>query len=74
MPDPEPLIHGQYYHIYIRGNNGEIPFCEEWNYPYFLGLYVQYVEPDAKPLSLSRANQGRRRGPAVLNNKKGDPN
>jgi putative transposase len=45
MAKAEPLIHGQYYHIYNRGNSGETLFCEEQNYPYFLGLYGKYIEP-----------------------------
>ena len=48
MSKAEPLLHGQYYHIYNRGNNGEILFREERNYPCFLGLYAQYIEPVAE--------------------------
>jgi hypothetical protein len=48
MPRPEPLLHGQYYHIYNRGNSGETLFCEERNYPYFLKLYAQTIEPVAQ--------------------------
>jgi putative transposase len=33
--------------IYNRGNNGEILFREERNYPYFLKLYAKYIEPVA---------------------------
>jgi putative transposase len=48
MPKLEPLQYGQYYHIYNRGNNGEILFREQRNYPYFLKLYVKYIEPVAE--------------------------
>ncbi|MBN1976347.1 MAG: hypothetical protein JW918_03000, partial [Anaerolineae bacterium] len=47
MRDFVPLEHGQYYHIYNRGNNGENIFIEERNYSYFLGLYAKYIEPIA---------------------------
>ena len=48
MPNPEPLLYGQYHHIYNHGNNGETLFREERNYPYFLKLYAQYIEPVAE--------------------------
>ena len=48
MPNPEPLLRGQYYHIYNRGNNGETIFRDARNYPYFLKLYAEYVEPVAE--------------------------
>ena len=48
MPNPEPLVYGQYYHIYNRGNSGETLFREQRNYPYFLKLYAQYIEPVAE--------------------------
>ena len=48
MPNPEPLVYGQYYHIYNRGNSGETLFREPRNYPYFLKLYAQYIEPVAE--------------------------
>ena len=47
MSKPEPLQYGQYYHIYNRGNNGETLFREQRNYPYFLKLYANYIEPVA---------------------------
>jgi len=47
MHDLVPLEYGQYYHIYNRGNSGENIFIEERNYPYFLGLYVKFIEPIA---------------------------
>lgn len=40
-----PLLPGQYYHIYNRGNNRENIFQEERNYAYFLNLYAKYIEP-----------------------------
>jgi REP element-mobilizing transposase RayT len=42
-----PLISGQYYHIYNRGNNGENLFREERNYAYFFKLYIHYIYPIA---------------------------
>jgi hypothetical protein len=42
-----PLIGGQYYHIYNRGNNGENLFIEERNYQYFFNLYIRYIYPIA---------------------------
>jgi REP element-mobilizing transposase RayT len=47
MPQPIPLEHGKYYHIYNRGNNRENIFVEERNYPYFLKLYAKHIEPIA---------------------------
>ncbi len=47
MPPIVPLQHGQYYHIYNRGNNREDIFLEERNYRYFLKLYAHHVEPVA---------------------------
>ncbi len=44
----DPLVRGQYYHIYNRGNNGETIFREARNYSYFLKLYAEYVEPVAE--------------------------
>jgi hypothetical protein len=48
MPPPEPLLPSQYYHIYNRGNGGECLFRQLRNYPYFLKLYAQYIEPIAE--------------------------
>jgi putative transposase len=48
MAKPEPLLCGQHYHIYNRGNSGETLFREPRNYPYFLKLYAQYIEPVAE--------------------------
>jgi REP element-mobilizing transposase RayT len=42
------LLADQYYHIFNRGNNGETLFREQRNYPYFLRLYGQYIEPVAE--------------------------
>jgi putative transposase len=47
MPQPIPLEHGKYYHVYNRGNNRENIFIEERNYPYFLKLYAHHIEPIA---------------------------
>jgi len=40
-----PLVNGQYYHIYNRGNNGENLFIEARNYQYFFELYIRYIYP-----------------------------
>jgi putative transposase len=40
--DIQPLIEGQYFHIYNRGVNGEDLFKEERNYYYFLQQYKFY--------------------------------
>jgi len=47
MTSPTALQHGQYYHIYNRGNNREDIFFEDRNYDYFLRLYAKYVVPAA---------------------------
>jgi putative transposase len=47
MPSPPAIVHGQYYHIYNRGNNRENIFLEERNYTYFLHIYVRYICPIA---------------------------
>jgi putative transposase len=44
----EPLVPGNYYHIYNRGNNGIDVFFEVANYEYFLKLYRQYIYPIAE--------------------------
>ena len=38
----QPLIEGQYFHIYNRGVNGEDLFKEQRNYYYFLQQYIAY--------------------------------
>lgn len=43
-----PLIAGQYYPIYNRGNNKNDIFFETDNYRYFLSLYKKYILPVAK--------------------------
>ncbi|CAN5193005.1 hypothetical protein BH11BAC5_BH11BAC5_05180 [soil metagenome] len=40
--DLQPLIEGQYFHIYNRGINGENIFKEQRNYYYFLQQYFAY--------------------------------
>ncbi|MBN2614028.1 MAG: hypothetical protein JXB00_20900 [Bacteroidales bacterium] len=47
MQKTEPLIHGNYYHIYNCGINGEALFRENSNYEYFLWLYEKHVTPVA---------------------------
>lgn len=44
----EPLITGQYYHIYNRGNNGCDLFLEPDCYEHFLNLYDTYIHPVAE--------------------------
>ncbi len=39
----EPLVPGEYYHIYNRGINGENIFRETKNYSYFLKLYTKHI-------------------------------
>jgi putative transposase len=41
----EPIIAGNYYHIFNQGNNGETIFREHENYNHFLRLYEKYIEP-----------------------------
>ncbi len=41
----EPLVPGNYYHIYNRGINSENLFKQPKNYGYFLQLYQQHVTP-----------------------------
>ena len=43
-----PLLYGNYYHIYNRGNNGTNIFLENENYYHFLRLYAKYIEPIAE--------------------------
>ncbi len=48
MEIKEPIIYGNYYHIYNRGNNGIDVFLETENYYHFLRLYAKYIEPIAE--------------------------
>jgi len=47
MQQIQPLLHGQYYHIYNCGINGERLFREKTNYEHFLRLYEKYIDPIA---------------------------
>ncbi|CAM4396539.1 hypothetical protein [Flavobacterium terrigena] len=42
-----PIIAGNYYHIYNKGNNGENIFFDNDNYYHFLKLYAKYINPIA---------------------------
>ncbi len=44
----EPLIFGQFYHIYNRGIDRCDLFREPDNYEYFLGQYDKYISPVAE--------------------------
>lgn len=48
MEEKVQLTHGNYYHIYNRGNNGIDIFLETENYNHFLRLYAKYIEPIAE--------------------------
>jgi len=48
MEIKEPILHGNYYHIYNRGNNGIDIFLEAENYYHFLRLYAKYIDPIAQ--------------------------
>lgn len=43
----DPLIPGNMYHIYNRGNNREPIFKEPRNYLFFLGIWKKYIAPVA---------------------------
>ncbi|MDP2336879.1 MAG: hypothetical protein Q8N05_10610 [Bacteroidota bacterium] len=47
MQQIEPVIAGNYYHIYNRGIDSCNLFKEPDNYEYFLGLYDRYISPVA---------------------------
>lgn len=47
----QPLIEGQYFHIYNRGVNGENIFKEQRNYDYFLKQYFNYCSDVLETLS-----------------------
>jgi putative transposase len=51
MQKTESLQHGQYYHIYNCGINGERLFREQTNYEYFLRLYEKYIDPIAETIA-----------------------
>lgn len=51
MEIKEPILHGNYYHIYNRGNNGINVFLETESYYHFLRLYAKYIEPVAETYS-----------------------
>lgn len=42
-----PINHGNYYHIFNRGNNYENIFLKTEHYEHFLKLYEIYIEPIA---------------------------
>lgn len=48
-----PLVGGNYYHIYNRGNNGETIFCTAENFRYFLQLFAHHIEPVASTFAFS---------------------
>ena len=48
MEQKQPILHGKYYHIYNRGNNGIDVFLDNDSYYHFLRLYAKYVEPIAE--------------------------
>jgi putative transposase len=49
MPtDIPPLVHGNFYHIYNRGNNRENIFVQERNYTYFMDLWWKHISPIAE--------------------------
>ncbi len=48
-----PLVGGNYYHIYNRGNNGETIFCTAENFRYFLQLFAHHIEPVATTFAFS---------------------
>jgi putative transposase len=56
MRRPDPLVPGQYYHIYNRGNSGETLFLEPRNYQYFLRLYGKCVDPVAETFAYCLLN------------------
>lgn len=45
MSTTTPLLPGQLYHIYNRGNNRENLFLETRNYDYFMRLYARHIGP-----------------------------
>ena len=49
----QPLLEGQYFHIYNRGINGETIFNEQRNYYYFLKQYKLYCSDVIETLAYS---------------------
>jgi putative transposase len=47
----QPIIEGQYFHIYNRGVNGETLFKEKRNYHYFLQQYKLYCSDVVETLA-----------------------
>lgn len=46
-----PILYGNYYHIYNRGNNGIDVFLDNDSYYHFLKLYAKYIEPIVETFS-----------------------
>lgn len=46
--DNPPVTHGNFYHIYNRGNNRENIFIQERNYAYFMELWWKHISPIAE--------------------------
>lgn len=53
MRNIEPIVEGNYYHIYNRGIDGEHIFKENNNYVYFLTKYQEYLGDVADTLAYS---------------------
>lgn len=43
-----PITHGNFYHIYNRGNNRENIFHQERNFAYFMELWWKHISPIAE--------------------------
>jgi putative transposase len=52
-----PLVAGEYYHIYNRGNNWQKIFFEQENYLFFLRRVRQYLLGEATEQSLSQTSE-----------------
>lgn len=48
MPKKIPLVSGNFYHLFNRGNNRDDIFYNEENYLYFLRLYKKHLTPIVK--------------------------
>jgi len=49
MPTKIPLlVHGNFFHIFNRGNNRENIFVQERNYSYFMELWWKHISPIAE--------------------------